>query len=447
MIYSTEELNLVIRIKTLRLLITLFKMKTMKAFYLLVLLISLLIVKGNEVEGSVEKLKEREKKVKKIVSELMPTVVAVVGNDQPATGSGVIINENGLIMTAGHVTEAAGKELTIIFPDGRSVKGESLGANRTRDAGLARITEEGKWPFAPIGDSNEAKLGEWLIAMGHPGGYDLNRSPPIRLGRLISTGSMGMLRTDCTLVGGDSGGPLFNLDGEVIGIHSSIGGSLAENRHVPSSVFKSGWDRMLAGEIWGSLGMMAAGVDPDRPMLGVRMNENDGKVKVDKVFPNSPARRAGIRDGDVILNIDGVPAEQMADVINQVSSSKAGDLLQVEVLRGDETQLYSVELVSWEDLASGMGKEEEKARPQIGVILDAEYEGDGAKIYEVINGSIADMAGVLPGDVVMVVDGEDIANADEMVSRIKSVELGDIINFSIMREQQDELLRVELIFK
>ena len=148
--------------------------------------------------GSIEELKERERKVKKVVSELMPTVVAVVGNDQPATGSGVIINEDGLIMTAGHVTEAAGKELTIIFPDGRSVKGESLGANRTRDAGLARITEEGKWPFAKIGDSKKAKLGEWLIAMGHPGGYDLNRSPPIRLGRLISSGSMGMLRTDCT---------------------------------------------------------------------------------------------------------------------------------------------------------------------------------------------------------------------------------------------------------
>ena len=69
--------------------------------------------------GSIEELKERERKVKKVVSELMPTVVAVVGNDQPATGSGVIINEDGLIMTAGHVTEAAGKELTIIFPDGR----------------------------------------------------------------------------------------------------------------------------------------------------------------------------------------------------------------------------------------------------------------------------------------------------------------------------------------
>lgn len=405
--------------------------------------------------GSIEELKERERKVKKVVSELMPTVVAVVGNDQPATGSGVIINEDGLIMTAGHVTEAAGKELTIIFPDGRSVKGESLGANRTRDAGLARITEEGKWPFAKIGDSKKAKLGEWLIAMGHPGGYDLNRSPPIRLGRLISSGSMGMLRTDCTLVGGDSGGPLFNLEGEVIGIHSSIGGSLAENRHVPSSVFKAGWDRMLAGEIWGSLGMMAAGVNPDRPMLGVRMNDSNGQVTVDKVFPNSPAKRAGIEDGDVILKIDGIAAEQMSDVVDQVSSSSAGDVLEVQIMRNNKEQSFKVKLVSWEDLASGLGNEEEpklsqeteKARPQLGVILDAEFAGRGAKIYEVINGSIASMAGIVSGDVVKSVDGAEISDANEMASKIKSAPLGSKIKFSIQRGNQDQLVEAEILFK
>ena len=424
------------------------------AFYSLIF-VFLNILMPQVLLGSIEELKERERKVKKVVSELMPTVVAVVGNDQPATGSGVIINEDGLIMTAGHVTEAAGKELTIIFPDGRSVKGESLGANRTRDAGLARITEEGKWPFAKIGDSKKAKLGEWLIAMGHPGGYDLNRSPPIRLGRLISSGSMGMLRTDCTLVGGDSGGPLFNLEGEVIGIHSSIGGSLAENRHVPSSVFKAGWDRMLAGEIWGSLGMMAAGVNPDRPMLGVRMNDSNGQVTVDKVFPNSPAKRAGIEDGDVILKIDGIAAEQMSDVVDQVSSSSAGDILEVQIMRDDKEQSFKVKLVSWEDLASGLGNEEEpklsqdteRARPQLGVILDAEFAGRGAKIYEVINGSIASMAGILSGDIVKSVDGAEIFDANEMASKIKSAPLGSKIKFSIQRGNQDQLVEAEILFK
>ena len=102
--------------------------------------------------------------------------------------------------------------------------------------------------------------------MGHPGGYDLNRSPLIRLGRLISSGSMGMLRTDRTLVGGDSGGPLFNLQGEVVGIHSSIGGSLVKtdmSLHPCSMQDGTGCLQVKLG----SLGMMAAGVNPDRPML------------------------------------------------------------------------------------------------------------------------------------------------------------------------------------
>ena len=346
------------------------------------------------------------------------------------------------------------EEVNIIFPDGRSVKGESLGANRSRDAGLARITEEGKWPFAKVGDSKKAEPGDWLIAMGHPGGYDLNRSPPIRLGRLISSGTMGMLRTDCTLVGGDSGGPLFNLEGQVIGIHSSIGGSLAENRHVPSSVFKSGWDRMLAGEIWGSLGMMAAGVDPDRPMLGVRMNESDGNVVVDKVYANSPAQRAGIMDGDQILRIDGVNADQMSDVVDKVASSKVGNEIEILVRRGEEEKVFSVRLVSWEELASGLGKEQEKvppvpdqpSRPQLGVILDAEAEAEGAVVFEVIEDSLASSSGFKAADVVKEINGTKISSAEEMVSSIRSAGLGKVIRFGVQRDGQEELLDIDVLF-
>ena len=417
-------------------------------------LIVFCFITSGSFAGSIEQLKEREKKVKKVVSELLPTVVAVVGDDQPATGSGVIVSEDGLIMTAGHVTEAAGKKLTIILPDGRSVKGESLGANRSRDGGLAKITEDGKWPFAKIGDSEKAKLGDWLIAMGHPGGYDLNRSPPIRLGRLISSGTMGMLRTDCTLVGGDSGGPLFNLEGEVIGIHSSIGGSLAENRHVPSSVFQSGWDRMLAGEIWGSLGMMAAGVDPDRPMLGVRMNESDGNIVVDKVYSNSPAQKAGIMDGDQILSVDGIEADKMSDVVEKVASSKVGNEIEIQVKRGEEEKTFSVKLVSWEDLASGLGKEQEStppssdkpSRPELGVILDAEADGKGAVVFEVIENSLAANSGFMPGDVVKEIDGTKINTAGEMASSIRSAELGKVIRFTVQRGGQEGLVDVDVLF-
>jgi serine protease Do len=410
--------------------------------------------------GPIEVLKERERKVKKIVAEAMPAVVAVVGVNKPATGSGVVISEDGLIMTAGHVTDAAGQELTIIFPDGRSVKGKSLGANRSRDAGLAQITEEGKWPYVEIGDSEKVELGDWVVSMGHPGGYDLNRTPPVRLGRIISKGQMGMLGSDCTLVGGDSGGPMFDLDGKVIGIHSSIGGSLAENRHVPAAVFKSDWERMVAGDVWGNLGMMTAGVNPNRPMLGVQMSQEDEGVVVRGVMPNSPAEKAGIMAGDLILKVDGEKPADMADVVNHVSSQKAGDTVEMLVKReggkdgGEKT--FSVKLVRWADLAGGGGRPQRddggrppepvpaSGRPQFGVMLDTEAEADGATIYEVMQGSAADSAGLKPGDIVLKIDGEAVGDAAGMVDLIGGYKPGEDVEVFYLRGDDRKKLKLKL---
>ncbi len=103
-------------------------------------------------------------------------------------------------------------------------------------------------------DSKNLKSGDLVIALGHAGGYDPVRTPPVRFGRVISSDASGFLNTDCTLIGGDSGGPLFDLEGNVIGIHSSIGHSLSVNNHTGIDGFKKGWDRMKKGESWGRLG-------------------------------------------------------------------------------------------------------------------------------------------------------------------------------------------------
>jgi serine protease Do len=430
----------------------------MRNFYHLILSLACLgALVGTSTADPLKALKEREKKVKAIVSRVMPSVVAVIGSGggQSAAGSGVIVSEDGLIMTAGHVTDAAGKELTIIFPDGRNVKGKSLGINRTRDAGLAQIIDEGKWPHVKMGDSAKAKLGDWVVAMGHPGGYNLQRSPPIRLGRILSLGGMGMLGTDCTLVGGDSGGPLFNLEGEVIGIHSSIGGSLAENRHVPSAVYRKDWDRMLADERWGNLGMMSAGIDPDRPMLGVQMSEEDSGVVVSGLLPNSPAQRSGLREGDIILEVDNMKTEQMSEVADYVSSRKAGDKVELLVLRGEDERSFSVKLARWEDLAGDMrrgGRGEgnppdpgpPEDRPQLGVVLDAEADTPGAKIHEVMQGSPASAAGALAGDIVTAIDGDEVASAEEMARLFSKYSTGEKLEVTISRDGEEKTLKIDL---
>src|SRR4029077_2949105 len=167
-------------------------------------------------------------------------------------GSGVIVREDGYILTAGHVSGDPDSEVTVIFPDGTKLKGKSLGANNSIDSGLVKITKEGKYPFAEMGVSKDVKDGAWCVCIGHPGGYKEGRSPPVRLGRILSHND-NHLTSDCTMVGGDSGGPLFDMDGKVIGINSRIGMTINSNIHVPVDTYRETWDRLAKGEVWGGI--------------------------------------------------------------------------------------------------------------------------------------------------------------------------------------------------
>ena len=160
---------------------------------------------------------------------------------------------------------------------------------------MVQITEEGSYPFVELGESGSLKRNQWCVALGHPGGFDPNRTPPIRLGRVLRVG--GFVVTDCAVVGGDSGGPLFDAEGRVIGIHSNIGATLSENRHVPVDVYRDQWESMKKGERSGKRFAGRQGRDnPNRPMLGVVLGEpgKDGGVFLQDVIDGSPAAKAGL---------------------------------------------------------------------------------------------------------------------------------------------------------
>src|SRR5262249_9497642 len=132
---------------------------------------------------NLEDLKAIQAQVHDVVEKVLPCTVGVrVGG---ASGSGVIIHEDGYVLTAGHVSGQPDREATLLLSDGRRVKGKTLGANRDIDSGLIKITEGGKWPFVEMGQSAELKRGQWCVATGHPRGYIPNRPPPVRLGRVL----------------------------------------------------------------------------------------------------------------------------------------------------------------------------------------------------------------------------------------------------------------------
>ncbi len=282
-------------------------------------------------------LMEVESKVHRTVSRVMPSVVAVT--DGQGFGSGVIVSRDGLVLTAGHVMASPFKgSYEVIFSDGRRVKAHPLGKNLNVDAGMIKLVDPGPYAFSPIAEQPPAK-GEWVITLGHSGGYDLGRKPPVRTGRVLEHRHHPIrdhqIITDAVLIGGDSGGPLFNLEGEVVAIHSSIGDSIAENRHVSVDTFRKHWARMSAGESWGTLPELDTADEPPpkRAKIGIIVDRAAANAVIKSVYENSPAARAGIRAGDVIIRLDKVPVVDGNQLIELVKKKQPGQGIALDVQR------------------------------------------------------------------------------------------------------------------
>ncbi|HMO14974.1 MAG TPA: trypsin-like peptidase domain-containing protein [Pirellulaceae bacterium] len=218
-----------------------------------------------------------------LVEKVRPATVGIVANG--ASGSGVIVSRDGFVLTAAHVISQPNVVATVILQDGTELKAITLGMNHDIDSGLLKITDDGKWPYLDMGESEPLKEGQWVMAIGHPGGFDGDRAPPIRVGRVISN-SASVIQTDCTLVGGDSGGPLVDMQGDVIGIHSRIGGFLNQNYHVPVDTYLVNWDD-LANKVVTGGGVTAVPVK-----IGFTI-EGDSMI-VTAVAKNGPAQKARI---------------------------------------------------------------------------------------------------------------------------------------------------------
>jgi serine protease Do len=278
-------------------------------------------------------LAKLEDKVEAVSSKVMPATVALLSEKTQSSGSGVITTADGLILTAAHVIQGA-EEVTVVFPDGEQVQGKVLGANYSKDIGMVQITSKGPWPFAGMGSSKTLVAGDWVVALGHSAGFDAARTPPVRFGQVVSKGPGNFLTTDCTLIGGDSGGPLFDLNGKIVGINSSIGVSLTNNNHAGIDGFKDDWDRIRAGEAWGRLSMNPF-ANPEMPVLGIVFGERGGVkgVPVEGVVPKSPSAAAGVRAGDVIQTIDGNTIRDANKLLQKLAKQQPGDKVKLGILR------------------------------------------------------------------------------------------------------------------
>lgn len=258
------------------------------------------------------------------------------------SGSAVIISEDGLVLTAAHVTGKVGEEIKVIMEDGRELKGVSMGLNSETDSAMLKIVDEGPFPFVEVDKEDSTKLGDWVFSLGHSGGFDKERGINVRVGRLVRQANS-TIQSDCMLIGGDSGGPLFNMNGELIGIHSRVGASREESMHVPIREFQNHWEELKNGDFIGE-GGFAKKVEPGSGFLGLIAEKADeGGLKVTEMWPEGVAEKAGLKVGDRIIEVAG--EEATVEVLaGKLAELGMGEKLKLKWISGEETKEETLKL-------------------------------------------------------------------------------------------------------
>lgn len=297
-------------------------------------------VNDKKIPAGITDMKAIEAALKKALPDARKATVCLELGQ--GSGSGVIISPEGLILTAAHVTGGVGKEINAILADGRKVKCESLGLSSDTDCAMAKITDKGPFPFVPVDKQDLTKLGDWVFSLGHSGGYDKERGAGVRLGRLVKMADS-TVQSDCALIGGDSGGPLFDMNGRLIGIHSRVGANIQQNMHVPIREFLRHWEDMLKSQFLGT-GPFATKPKPGSGFLGVASEDKDGKLLVTKVGRESPAETAGIKANDILTHLDGTPLKDKKHLQSLLAEKSADDKITLAILRDGKDKKITLRL-------------------------------------------------------------------------------------------------------
>ncbi|BAY68381.1 HhoA/HhoB/HtrA family serine endopeptidase [Anabaena sp. FACHB-709] len=281
-------------------------------------------------------------------------------------GSGFIIDKSGLILTNAHVVDKADR-VTVRLKDGRSFDGKVQGIDEVTDLAVVKINAGNSLPVAPLGSSNNVQVGDWAIAVGNPLGFDNTVTLGIVSTLKRSSAQVGItdkrldfIQTDAAINPGNSGGPLLNDKGEVIGINTAIrADAMGIGFAIPIDKAKAIATQLERdGKVAHPyLGVQMATLTPELaqqnnidPNSAFAIPEVNG-VLVIRVVPNSPAANAGIRRGDVILQVDGQAITTAEQLQNVVENSRLGQALQVRLQRGNQTQQLSVRTAELQNAA------------------------------------------------------------------------------------------------
>lgn len=367
---------------------------------------------------------------------------------QHSLGTGFIINQNGDILTNNHVVGDA-DEIVVNLADGRKLKAEVVGRDETTDLAVITIKTDTSLPYANLGDSDKARPGDWVMAVGNPFGFEHTVTVGVisAKGRLIGDARAPQARfiqTDASINPGNSGGPLFDLNGEVIGINTMIYGmGTGIGFAIPINLAKSLVPQLLEkGKVTrGWLGVQIQRLTPElAKSYGL---EKEAGALIGNVFPGSPAEAAGMKRGDIVLTYDGKKIEDPFDLSTYVGQTEVGKKVNVEILRQGKQPM---------NLTLQIGQREEEAMTSaptnthngkadiLGLAVRElsgqetnQYSGKGVLITRVEPASNAEEQDIRAGDILLEVNEMSIGNVAAYQKAVQGIQKGNIVRLLIGR--------------
>ncbi|MGR3909294.1 DegQ family serine endoprotease [Burkholderia sp. SR8] len=376
-------------------------------------------------------------------------------DDQPSAslGSGFIVSSDGYILTNAHVIDGA-NVVTVKLTDKREYKAKVIGSDKQSDVAVLKIDASGL-PTVKIGDPAQSKVGQWVVAIGSPYGFDNTVTSGIISAKsraLPDENYTPFIQTDVPVNPGNSGGPLFNLQGEVIGINSMIysqtGGFQGLSFAIPiNEAIKVKDELVKTGHVSrGRLGVAVQGLNQTLAS-SFGLQKPDGAL-VSSVDPNGPAAQAGLQPGDVILAVNGSPVADSTSLPAQIANLKPGSKADLQVWRDKSKKSISVTLGAMTDakVASNDGSPVEQGRLGVAVRPLTPQERSATSLSHGLivqqAGGPAASAGIQPGDVILAVNGRPVTSPEQLREAVKGA--GNSLALLIQRDNAQIFVPVDL---
>ena len=373
-------------------------------------------------------------------------------------GSAFFISKDGYLLTNHHVVENASK-VTIMLNDRRELDATVVGSDERTDVALLKV-KGSNFPELRTGNVDRLRVGEPVLAIGSPFGFDYSASAGIvsaKMRNMMGETSVPFIQTDVALNPGNSGGPLFNQNGEVVGVNSRIfsgtGGYMGLSFSIPIDVAMDVADQLKKnGKVTRSyLGVMLQDIDRNLAE-SYKLDKPEGSL-VTQVAPNSPAAKAGFKSGDVILKYNGSAISRTSDLLNYLNRTSPNQMIQLQVLRDDKIRNISATLtVAPDDTPAKTEQIQPQKGPVIGVsirnLTQEEQAQLGVKggilIQDVKRGGVAAQSRMMAGDVITQINDKTILNSNDFIKSVSELKKGSVARISIIRQNQRAILGMRI---